>query len=205
MKQIITFSREICLCHVCSEIRDVWKKTGAWFYKGLPNYELPNHTTATNTPAIETPPRIIRTTKLGMEIEESDDDDEQDCIDNSNNKNVSDYIKQGSFTRSLLNNKNLFNLRLTNGNNLSSRLSSDELSLLPKKSPISPYSRQTSSTDSQKSAISTTSQNHDWDAATSIQNRQRKSSISSSYSVTELGSDSLGVNQSKKNPLNQLF
>lgn len=193
--------REICLCHVCSEIRDVWKKTGAWFYKGLPNYELPNHTTATNTPAIETPPRIIRTTKLGMEIEESDDDDddEQDCIDNSNNKNVSDYIKQGSFTRSLLNNKNLFNLRLINGNNLSSRLSSDELSLLPNKSPISPYSRQTSSTDSQKSAISTSSQNHDWDAATSIQNRQRKSSISSSYSVTELGSDSLAVNQSKKN------
>lgn len=134
-----------------------------------------------------------------MEIEESDDDDDdQDSIDNSNNKNVSDYIKQGSFTRSLLNNKkNLFNLRLTNGNNLTSRLSSDELSLLPKKSPISPYSRQTSSTDSQKSAISSSSQNHDWDAATSMQNRQRRNSISSSNSVTELGSNSLGVNQSK--------
>jgi hypothetical protein len=34
--------RSFCLCHVCSEIRDIWKKTGAWFYKGLPNYEIPS-------------------------------------------------------------------------------------------------------------------------------------------------------------------
>lgn len=33
--------RVVWVCKVCSEMRELWKKTGAWFYKGLPNYDLP--------------------------------------------------------------------------------------------------------------------------------------------------------------------
>nr|XP_021491202.1 rab effector Noc2 isoform X2 [Meriones unguiculatus] len=33
--------RPLWLCKICSEQREVWKKSGAWFYKGLPKYILP--------------------------------------------------------------------------------------------------------------------------------------------------------------------
>ncbi|XP_053310839.1 rab effector Noc2 isoform X2 [Spea bombifrons] len=33
--------RPTWLCKICSEQREVWKRSGAWFYKGLPKYILP--------------------------------------------------------------------------------------------------------------------------------------------------------------------
>ncbi|XP_073735425.1 LOW QUALITY PROTEIN: rab effector Noc2 [Callorhinus ursinus] len=33
--------RPLWLCKLCSEQREVWKRSGAWFYKGLPKYILP--------------------------------------------------------------------------------------------------------------------------------------------------------------------
>ncbi|XP_046410620.1 rabphilin-3A isoform X3 [Neodiprion fabricii] len=30
------------LCRICSETREMWKKSGAWFFKGLPKYVLPD-------------------------------------------------------------------------------------------------------------------------------------------------------------------
>lgn len=30
------------LCMICAESREIWKKSGAWFFKGLPKYTLPN-------------------------------------------------------------------------------------------------------------------------------------------------------------------
>lgn len=33
--------RPLWLCKICSEQREVWKRSGAWFYKGLPKYILP--------------------------------------------------------------------------------------------------------------------------------------------------------------------
>lgn len=36
-------NRELWLCRVCSETREMLKKTGAWFYKGLPNYKDLEH------------------------------------------------------------------------------------------------------------------------------------------------------------------
>lgn len=32
---------QIWLCKICSETREMWKKSGAWFFKGLPKYVLP--------------------------------------------------------------------------------------------------------------------------------------------------------------------
>ncbi|ESN97778.1 Rabphilin, partial [Helobdella robusta] len=34
-------SKVIDLCKICSEKRELWRKSGAWFYKGLPNYIKP--------------------------------------------------------------------------------------------------------------------------------------------------------------------
>ena len=56
----------------------MWKKTGAWFYKSIPTYELP--TKNSNLPtsvSAEVAQKTVKTTKLGMEIEDSDSEDEQ--------------------------------------------------------------------------------------------------------------------------------
>ncbi|KAM8797270.1 rab effector Noc2 [Eudromia elegans] len=33
--------RPLWLCKICSEQREVWKRSGAWFYRGLPKYIVP--------------------------------------------------------------------------------------------------------------------------------------------------------------------
>ncbi|KAJ6657305.1 hypothetical protein lerEdw1_002672 [Lerista edwardsae] len=41
-----TQKRPLWLCKICSEQREVWKRSGAWFYKGLPKYILPLKSTS---------------------------------------------------------------------------------------------------------------------------------------------------------------
>lgn len=40
----------IWLCKICSENRELWKKSGAWFYKGLPKYVKPSGKKADSLP-----------------------------------------------------------------------------------------------------------------------------------------------------------
>lgn len=40
----------IWLCKICSENRELWKKSGAWFYKGLPKYVKPSARKNDGTP-----------------------------------------------------------------------------------------------------------------------------------------------------------
>ncbi|XP_028168641.1 rabphilin-3A isoform X1 [Ostrinia furnacalis] len=35
------YSREQYMCNLCAETREMWKKSGAWFFKSLPKYILP--------------------------------------------------------------------------------------------------------------------------------------------------------------------
>lgn len=39
----------IWLCKICSEQREVWKRSGAWFFKGFPKHELPPPMPVTKT------------------------------------------------------------------------------------------------------------------------------------------------------------
>lgn len=203
--------RNICLCHVCSEIRDVWKKTGAWFYKGLPNLESSksrdNSEEKTQTRDVPIVKKSPKTTKLGMEIDSDDDDDEVDSV-----KEEPKIIKNGSFSSGFLRYRNLFNLRLSTDSTSSSRLMINDngssnpasASSLPKKSPISPYSRQTSSSDSQKSANSLQQQpqimlnENCWESGNTSSHR-RRNSISSCYSMTteSMGNESISISQRK--------
>lgn len=208
------------MCHVCSEIRDVWKKTGAWFYKGLPNFEASksrDHSEekiqARDTPSsTKKPPK---TTKLGMEIDSDEDDDEIDSA-----KDEPKIIKNGSFSSGFLRNRNLFNLRLStdplptssssrlmiNDNNSSPNPTPSTASAsFPKKSPISPYSRQTSSSDSQKSANSLQAQpqimmnENCWESgnSASLQQHRRRNSVSSCTTAESMGNESLSISQRK--------
>ena len=36
------------LCKICSENREVWKRSGAWFFKGIPKYTIPEKKMATS-------------------------------------------------------------------------------------------------------------------------------------------------------------
>ncbi|KAJ8970093.1 hypothetical protein NQ317_012449 [Molorchus minor] len=37
-------SKEHWLCMICAETREMWKKSGAWFFKSMPKYILPQET-----------------------------------------------------------------------------------------------------------------------------------------------------------------
>jgi hypothetical protein len=192
---LLSPSRSICLCHVCSEIRDIYKKTGAWFYKGLPKYELPSRSNGdAKSEARDHPPKVIKTTKLGMEIESDEDEDDGMEIPREEQK----IVKNGSFSSSFLKSRNLFNLRLSTDSG--SKFTFDLNSPLPKKSPVTPYSRQASSTDSQKSANSLQPQTNESEGASpnSVIVRARRNSISSCYSISEgCVTESFTMNQSE--------
>ncbi|NXE87327.1 DOC2B protein, partial [Menura novaehollandiae] len=47
--------RPLWLCKICSEQREVWKRSGAWFYKGLPKYITPLKSSSSSK-AVELPP-----------------------------------------------------------------------------------------------------------------------------------------------------
>ncbi|XP_071502025.1 rabphilin-3A-like [Diadema antillarum] len=36
-----SFKQPILLCKICSETRELWKRSGAWFFKSLPKYTIP--------------------------------------------------------------------------------------------------------------------------------------------------------------------
>ncbi|KAF0307168.1 Rab effector Noc2 [Amphibalanus amphitrite] len=37
-----TAGEQWLLCKICAETREVWKKSGAWFFKGMPRYVMPD-------------------------------------------------------------------------------------------------------------------------------------------------------------------
>ncbi|KAM3933856.1 rab effector Noc2 [Leptodactylus fuscus] len=41
IETVSNLRRPTWLCKICSEQREVWKRSGAWFYKGIPKYILP--------------------------------------------------------------------------------------------------------------------------------------------------------------------
>lgn len=155
----------------------MWKKSGAWFFKGLPRYELPQLASSTRKSMREVKVKPVKTTKLGMQIEDSSEDEEEEGEQDLKN---SFRIGNGSSSRYFFNDDTM--LALTGGGN-------------PKKSPISPYSRQTSSSESSHNQQNIT----DWDvvslsASTNQTKREsglpnhRRGSLSSNWSISESSS-----------------
>jgi hypothetical protein len=157
------------------------------FFHGLPQYELPQKQPQKPIKQQEPPPRVIKTTKLGMQIDESSEEDDEDGL---LNENGSSYTNNRNRTRNC---KNFFGLRLPNDNSNSRANYNYDDNNIAGKSP-------NSSTDSQKSASS--GNQHDWDVL-SVNNRRgsiqhqlthgaRKSSVSSSWSIE---SSTVGLNE----------
>lgn len=63
------------LCKVCSLTREIWKKSGAWFYKGIPKYDLPP--APTQQPQFRPAMTMIRLQgNLNSSSDEDTDDDD---------------------------------------------------------------------------------------------------------------------------------
>ncbi|CAH0549373.1 unnamed protein product [Brassicogethes aeneus] len=60
------------LCMICSETREIWKKSGAWFFKSLPKYILPSEN------ASFTRHRPTRLSKNSRNIKEEDSSSDED-------------------------------------------------------------------------------------------------------------------------------
>ncbi|CAM1301594.1 DOC2B (predicted) [Pycnogonum litorale] len=97
---------QIWLCKICSETRETWKKSGAWFFKGLPKYILPGQKRGVSkygsnmknedTNASTKPRNFTTWTRRGNlrdgsehESEESSDDDPASRMNRLQHKGVS--------------------------------------------------------------------------------------------------------------------
>ncbi|XP_066153659.1 double C2-like domain-containing protein beta isoform X1 [Euwallacea fornicatus] len=61
-------TRDHHLCMICSETREIWKKSGAWFFKSLPKYILPTESRFKRS-------RSVRMSRRYREEESSSDED----------------------------------------------------------------------------------------------------------------------------------
>lgn len=62
----------------------MWKKSGAWFFKGIPRYELPRRDISISKSfRREEKPIVGRTMKLGVRLNDSssEEDEEEDKVD----------------------------------------------------------------------------------------------------------------------------
>lgn len=181
--------RDLWLCKICSETREMWKKTGAWFFKGIPKYELPARNSTTHSSMREIRARPERTAKLTIKVSSSSSsEDETDDTGHAPNKDKS----QTNFLR------RVESLRIHNGfasgslNNVN-----DETNSIGSRkiSPLSVFSRQTSSSgtvnDHHACNASQVSSDCDGESMTSKRDSTfipRCGSVSSSYSMSETSS-----------------
>lgn len=78
--------RDIWLCQICAETREMWKKTGAWFYKSLPSYDRPqNASTFRSTSLTASTRRPEKPRNRGIKVNDSSssDDSSEDITNDS--------------------------------------------------------------------------------------------------------------------------
>lgn len=73
--------RVLWLCQICSETRELWKKTGAWFYRSLPNYEAPRERSNTRVNrsknVISLPMKVVAARKQNFQLDDTSSSGEE--------------------------------------------------------------------------------------------------------------------------------
>ncbi|CAH1380795.1 unnamed protein product [Tenebrio molitor] len=69
-----TSSRNYWLCLICAETREIWKKSGAWFFKSIPKYILPSEKPANYRQGGS---KILRNAKGAHREDDSSSDEER--------------------------------------------------------------------------------------------------------------------------------
>ncbi|CAD6216131.1 GSCOCG00004347001-RA-CDS [Cotesia congregata] len=71
----IKVSTKIFLCRICTETREMWKKSGAWFFKSLPKYILPEKKVSKTQSEIKSTCKILSNSTELIEQDSSSDED----------------------------------------------------------------------------------------------------------------------------------
>lgn len=181
----------------------MWKKTGAWFFKGIPKYELPQRAPTNRSSMRELRTRPERTPKMCMKVDDSSSDDDEDTTSYNRNSFCRSYASPGKAHESMFLNR-FENLRIQSlASSSAPNVGGDHDNFVYRKlSPLSMFSRQTSSSCD----TNTTNPSNDWDmeTATGYNNSQTKrengigptsatslvrcGSVSSTYSMSETSS-----------------
>lgn len=174
----------IWLCKICSETREMWKKTGAWFFKGIPRYELPSRNTEARYPAKELRSRPERISKLSMKVSDSSsDEDDIDAPDTNIQRRVGSLkINSETTGRNNFTSENV---------SVSTRKTSPlELFQFSRQTNTSGYHSGPNSTDWETESVSGSgsASKRDCNGASSSGSLIRCGSMSSSWSMSETSS-----------------
>uniref|UniRef100_A0A1B0C8V3 Putative ca2+-dependent phospholipid-binding protein synaptotagmin n=1 Tax=Lutzomyia longipalpis TaxID=7200 RepID=A0A1B0C8V3_LUTLO len=152
----------------------MWKKSGAWFFKGIPKYELPRRdTNISKSFRREEKPIVPRTMKLGVRLNDSSSSEEDtDKVDSTllQRRQSSLHMGNGSTTRER------------------THTVSSEATLGSRKMSFGQHSQTLSSTNSQDSATFSLAEwrsQQEGGGLIRTSSILRRGSISSSYSVSE--------------------
>jgi hypothetical protein len=96
---IIAFlsSRNYWLCLICAETREIWKKSGAWFFKSIPKYILPSEKPANYRQGGS---KILRNAKGAHREDDSSSDEERKVWSKIHRRNSSTESTHGIFFHS---------------------------------------------------------------------------------------------------------
>ncbi|KAJ6636318.1 Double C2-like domain-containing protein beta [Pseudolycoriella hygida] len=156
-----TGTRDIWLCKICSETREMWKKTGAWFFKGIPKYEIPQQRTSSSRQSFrDSKLRQEKPVKLGIKCTDTSSEEEDESTTE---------VDAQKHSTAVLNGRSSYCSAFNVGGN--------------RKHPL--VNRQNSATDTQSNQT-----NYDWETASiSTTNRNgRRGSVTSSMSMSETSS-----------------
>lgn len=189
----ISSLRDVCLCQICLETREMWKKTGAWFFGDVPRHEAPQqHTENRSSTMHELRPKPERTRKLGIRVNDSssDEDELNDDPNTTDGRDINDLTHRKRNSLRFLSRMNSFRSQSNSTSNLS-----EDGYLYRKLSSFNLFGRQQSNTPTNGiinaanqmdcSSMSTTESFH---SRSNDSRRIRCGSESSNYSMSEASS-----------------
>lgn len=183
--------RDVCLCQICLETREMWKKTGAWFFGGVPRHEAALRNTENRSSMQEQRPKPERTRKLGIRVNDSssEDDELDNDQDTTDGRDINDATHRKRNSLRFLNRMNSFRSQSNSTSNLS-----EDGYLYRKLSSLNLFGRQPSNTStnginngSQMDCISM-STTESFHSRSIDSHRMRFGSESSNYSMSEASS-----------------
>lgn len=130
--------KDVWLCQICAETREMWKKTGAWFYKSLPKYELPAKVSRSSMHELRKQPE--RTRKFGIRVNDSSSEDDDDDTTDSKAANAINGKRNSHFLARM----NSLRLQSNATSNSTSNLNEEGYFYRKLSSTLSLFSRQQS-------------------------------------------------------------
>lgn len=76
----------------------MWKKTGAWFYKGIPKYEIPQRCNSARASSREPRIRPEKPIKLGIKCVDTSSEEDEEEISQADHAQKNDVRKERAYS-----------------------------------------------------------------------------------------------------------